>query len=261
MQSSDKLFNCRNSLLSQLAELQVEPNGFGDRGRVIMCPARNGVATARSSTARPHGTSCERPVAWQNLPRGPGNLSAMKLPPARTAGCRSPSRSSSLWHLTDVACQGKSDAFAAFAFLRAASGRRDLPTLVFIGTSTQRSPCCAVPASRLVQQAHCQRTGPERRHGPKPPERGDAPAQREQPHPGFADDPVPAVRPGPHTPRPCTGGSSGKRSKAGPRRSSSRCDAMRPRGRRGRNDRRGRRCHCRPTMSRRAASAFPPARS
>lgn len=36
MQSSDNSFNCRNSLLNQLAALQVEPRGFGDRGRVIM---------------------------------------------------------------------------------------------------------------------------------------------------------------------------------------------------------------------------------
>ena len=36
MQSSDTLFNCRLALLNQLAALQVEPQGYGDRGRVIM---------------------------------------------------------------------------------------------------------------------------------------------------------------------------------------------------------------------------------
>lgn len=36
MQSSDNSFNCRKSLLDQLATLQVEPMGYGDRGRVIM---------------------------------------------------------------------------------------------------------------------------------------------------------------------------------------------------------------------------------
>lgn len=36
MQSSDSSFNCRKGLLNQLAALQVEPMGYGDRGRVIM---------------------------------------------------------------------------------------------------------------------------------------------------------------------------------------------------------------------------------
>ncbi len=36
MQSSDSSFNCRNGLLDHLASLQVEPMGYGDRGRVIM---------------------------------------------------------------------------------------------------------------------------------------------------------------------------------------------------------------------------------
>jgi hypothetical protein len=36
MQSSDSSFNCRKALLDQLAALQVEPQGYGDRGRVIM---------------------------------------------------------------------------------------------------------------------------------------------------------------------------------------------------------------------------------
>lgn len=36
MQSSDSSFNCRKSLLDQLASMQVEPHGYGDRGRVIM---------------------------------------------------------------------------------------------------------------------------------------------------------------------------------------------------------------------------------
>lgn len=36
MQSSDSSFNCRKGLLEQLAALQVEPMGYGDRGRVIM---------------------------------------------------------------------------------------------------------------------------------------------------------------------------------------------------------------------------------
>lgn len=36
MQSSDYSFNCRKSLLDQLAALQVEPMGYGDRGRVIL---------------------------------------------------------------------------------------------------------------------------------------------------------------------------------------------------------------------------------
>ncbi len=36
MQSSDSSFNCRKGLLDHLAALQVEPMGYGDRGRVIM---------------------------------------------------------------------------------------------------------------------------------------------------------------------------------------------------------------------------------
>jgi hypothetical protein len=36
MQSSDSSFNCRRALLDQLASMQVEPHGYGDRGRVIM---------------------------------------------------------------------------------------------------------------------------------------------------------------------------------------------------------------------------------
>lgn len=36
MQSSDSSFNCRKSLLDQLASMRVEPHGYGDRGRVIM---------------------------------------------------------------------------------------------------------------------------------------------------------------------------------------------------------------------------------
>jgi hypothetical protein len=36
MQSSDDSFNCRKVLLGELAALQVEPMGYGDRGRVIM---------------------------------------------------------------------------------------------------------------------------------------------------------------------------------------------------------------------------------
>lgn len=36
MQSCDNSFNCRKSLLGELAELQVEPLGYGDRGHVIM---------------------------------------------------------------------------------------------------------------------------------------------------------------------------------------------------------------------------------
>ncbi len=36
MQSSDSSFNCRKALLDQLAALQVAPQGFGDRGLVIM---------------------------------------------------------------------------------------------------------------------------------------------------------------------------------------------------------------------------------
>jgi hypothetical protein len=36
MQSSDSSFNCRKGLLNHLAALQVEPMGYGDRGRVIM---------------------------------------------------------------------------------------------------------------------------------------------------------------------------------------------------------------------------------
>lgn len=36
MQSSDSSFNCRKGLLDHLASLQVEPMGYGDRGRVIM---------------------------------------------------------------------------------------------------------------------------------------------------------------------------------------------------------------------------------
>ena len=36
MQSSDSSFNCRKSLLDQLASMRVEPHGYRDRGRVIM---------------------------------------------------------------------------------------------------------------------------------------------------------------------------------------------------------------------------------
>lgn len=36
LQSSDTQFRCRKGLLAQLADLRVEPHGFGDRGRVIM---------------------------------------------------------------------------------------------------------------------------------------------------------------------------------------------------------------------------------
>lgn len=36
MQSSMTPFSCRRGLLNDLAEMNVEPNGFGDRGRVIM---------------------------------------------------------------------------------------------------------------------------------------------------------------------------------------------------------------------------------
>lgn len=36
LQSSDTQFRCRKGLLAQLADLHVEPHGFGDRGRVIM---------------------------------------------------------------------------------------------------------------------------------------------------------------------------------------------------------------------------------
>jgi hypothetical protein len=36
MQSSESSFNCRKGLLDHLAALQVEPMGYGDRGRVIM---------------------------------------------------------------------------------------------------------------------------------------------------------------------------------------------------------------------------------
>lgn len=36
MQSSDSSFRCRKPLLEALAALQVEPMGYGDRGRVIM---------------------------------------------------------------------------------------------------------------------------------------------------------------------------------------------------------------------------------
>jgi len=36
MQSSNTEFHCRRQLLAELASLQVEPQGFGDRGRVIM---------------------------------------------------------------------------------------------------------------------------------------------------------------------------------------------------------------------------------
>jgi hypothetical protein len=36
MQSSDDSFNCRKALLDELAAMQVEPMGYGDRGRVIM---------------------------------------------------------------------------------------------------------------------------------------------------------------------------------------------------------------------------------
>ena len=36
LQSSYERFHCRKGLLTQLAELQVEPQGYGDRGRVIL---------------------------------------------------------------------------------------------------------------------------------------------------------------------------------------------------------------------------------
>lgn len=36
MQSSDSSFNCRKSLLEELASLTVQPQGYGDRGRVIL---------------------------------------------------------------------------------------------------------------------------------------------------------------------------------------------------------------------------------
>lgn len=36
VQSSDDSFNCRKALLGELAALEVEPMGYGDRGRVIM---------------------------------------------------------------------------------------------------------------------------------------------------------------------------------------------------------------------------------
>jgi len=36
MQSADHLFRCRQALLAPLAELSVEPVGYGDRGRVIL---------------------------------------------------------------------------------------------------------------------------------------------------------------------------------------------------------------------------------
>lgn len=36
MQTSPKDFHCKNSLLKELAELEVKPQGFGDRGRVIV---------------------------------------------------------------------------------------------------------------------------------------------------------------------------------------------------------------------------------
>lgn len=36
LQSSDTRFSCRRSLLPQLADMTVEPQGYGDRGRVIM---------------------------------------------------------------------------------------------------------------------------------------------------------------------------------------------------------------------------------
>ena len=36
MQTNDRSFNCKKSLLEPLAEIQVEPMGYGDRGRVIM---------------------------------------------------------------------------------------------------------------------------------------------------------------------------------------------------------------------------------
>lgn len=36
LQSSATRFRCRKELLSQLAEMHVEPHGFGDRGRVIL---------------------------------------------------------------------------------------------------------------------------------------------------------------------------------------------------------------------------------
>lgn len=36
LQSCDDSFNCRKSLLGELADLQVEPLGYGDRGHIIM---------------------------------------------------------------------------------------------------------------------------------------------------------------------------------------------------------------------------------
>ena len=36
MQSSNSSFNCRKTLLVELAGLEVEPKGYGDRGRAIM---------------------------------------------------------------------------------------------------------------------------------------------------------------------------------------------------------------------------------
>lgn len=36
LQSSSELFNCRRNLLTELASLDVEPLGYGDRGQVIM---------------------------------------------------------------------------------------------------------------------------------------------------------------------------------------------------------------------------------
>ncbi|MBC7203728.1 MAG: hypothetical protein H5U29_09445 [Pusillimonas sp.] len=36
LQSSPERFCCRNYLLHQLAELRVDPNGYGDKGKIIM---------------------------------------------------------------------------------------------------------------------------------------------------------------------------------------------------------------------------------
>ena len=36
LQSSDTRFSCRKALLAKMAAMQVEPHGYGDRGRVIM---------------------------------------------------------------------------------------------------------------------------------------------------------------------------------------------------------------------------------
>jgi hypothetical protein len=36
LQSSTTSFNCRRYLLGYLSQLEVEPHGYGDKGRVIM---------------------------------------------------------------------------------------------------------------------------------------------------------------------------------------------------------------------------------